>query len=140
MFLRNTTNNFCRCVDKTTVAECKDNCAWFEASYPACFDKNFQNLYPPPGYAHQGFGRLEATNRVFLRLTMSFTSLDFVTRAFTFTFGVHLTEGSIQQTYYNYNVLDCATACLNAPLLENGGQRCLRWFNFVFVRLTELTT
>lgn len=55
---------------------------------------------------------------------------DFIKKFFIFSFGMHLSEGSDNQIYYNYNVTECAVECLRSAAFT--GVRCLSFDFYPF--------
>jgi hypothetical protein len=83
-----------RCVGKSKVS-CTKNfagvCVWDESGAPDCFEKAYFRLAP-----------------------VKKDPLDIVIRFFLFSYGVHLAEGTSQETHAVSSVADCARLCLNA--------------------------
>ena len=82
-----------KCVgkSKTTCKKFKKYCVWDETGAPDCFEKKYFKLAPK--------------NK---------DPLDIVIRFFTFSYGVHLSEGTNQQTHVVHSVAECAKLCLSS--------------------------
>jgi len=87
-------------------------CKWFEVTSPNCYNTNYEAQYPPLN--------LQPPNNI-------------VSSFFTFSYGSHLSEGSINAVYYNYNVTECALECMMAanPVIGTS-QRCLSFDFYPF--------
>ena len=91
---------------------CKNECTWSVLRFPWCFNAEYLQLSPSE--------TIDVTNNIG-------TALKF----FTFSYGVHLSEGTMKQDYYNMLVDDCARLCLVSALLP-GNNRCLSFDFYPF--------
>ena len=86
---------------KLVCQSVRDGCFWTETGAPDCYEKKYFQMTP-------------------LRVP---DPLDIVIRFFEFSYGVHLSEGTNQQTYVLHSVTECAKLCLTST--GTSGVRCL---------------
>lgn len=87
----------------------KGKCKFFKDQYPWCFDRNYAAIQPNQK-----------------------ASVGASTLFFTFLSGVHLSEGTHQKIFYNYNVDECARECLRSASLCPFNIRCLSFEFYPF--------
>ena len=92
--------------------QCRDACTWSTRLYPWCFNAEFLALSPSE--------TIDVTDNIGLAL-----------KFFSFSYGVHLAEGTMKQDYYNVLVDECAKLCLESAL-KPGSRRCLSFDFYPF--------
>jgi hypothetical protein len=88
---------------------CRAKCSWSVSRFPWCFNTAFLALKPSE--------TIDVTDNIGMAL-----------KFFYFSYGIHLSEGTMKQDYYNVLVDDCAMLCIQA-VLQPGNRRCLVGFN-----------
>ena len=83
--------------------EDKGNCKFHRDQYPECFDRDYANL----------------------RQKRKEVSVGAASLYFTFSAGVHLSEGTHQKTFVNLSPDECAQECLRSALICPYNIRCL---------------
>jgi hypothetical protein len=94
------------------------NCKWYTFQDPACYDRRFVSVGPAPIQKDR--------------------PIPYSVKFFSFSFGVHLVEGTFNKIFYNTNVEECAIECLKSAGDTILNLRCLSFDFYPFeVPMTE---